>query len=287
MRKAISSVLVIAMMVSTFGASNVQAASINSGSNYVKENGVVVEASATDADDESEIETNRRDSNSSNLDSVSMKDNIEGVSNVDPNNYKLLKEEIISQTETLIDQKVVPESEDRTSADRIHYLKLNDSGSATGSDSSDAIIIESNGHYGLIDTSNRWTVSGYSGGSNYNAKSASASGAQVLKYLSSIGVDHLDFVLVTHAHSDHLGGVPNIVQTVAGMSLTDVEDSTYKVEEEYYDDQGDDIKDEDIIDLISTPFAISCPAGRCVVAIQSSLRRSYNTPTAHASSPVL
>ena len=79
MRKAISGVLVIAMMMSTFGASNVQAASINSGSDYVEENGVVVEASATDAediedngdvDDTQEVVTDNRQRTKGNLDSI-------------------------------------------------------------------------------------------------------------------------------------------------------------------------------------------------------------------------
>jgi hypothetical protein len=42
-----------------------------------------------------------------------------------------------------------------------------------------------------------------------------------------------------------------------------------------------------IIARSGTPLARSCPAGRCVVAIQSSFVRSYSIPTALASSPWL
>ena len=42
-----------------------------------------------------------------------------------------------------------------------------------------------------------------------------------------------------------------------------------------------------IMAFTEMPLAMSCPAGRWVEAIQSSLRRSYSMPTALASSPVL
>ena len=42
-----------------------------------------------------------------------------------------------------------------------------------------------------------------------------------------------------------------------------------------------------IIARSDTPFARSCPAGRCVEKITSSRRRSYIVPTAVASSPAL
>ena len=248
MRKAISGVLVVAMMMSTFGASNVQAASNNSGSNYVEDNGVIVEASNTDADTEETVEDNKDEN-----EKTSTLDNIEGLTNVDPSKYEYLYED--EPIQTVIPSKgevITYENEERGSADRIHYINLY---SSPNTDTSDAILIESNGHYGLIDASNRWqpTVPSDSGisGHSYQASSASASGERVMEYLSSIGVDHLDFVLVTHAHSDHLGGVPNLIHDVAGLKIDDVTNSTFEVKEEYFNEKDEEIKDEDIISLIS------------------------------------
>jgi len=244
MRKAISGVLVVAMMMSTLGASNVQAASINSGSNYVEDNGVIVEASVTDADDveedrddSQEIATEERNQTNGNLDSMDITDNVE------PSQYVHLKhlDEIINvSAKTLVGEPAYEyKNEDRKTADRIHYLNLND---GNPNHTSDAIVIESNGHYGLIDASNRDGDSRFGIGND-----SSASGAAVLKYLAAIGVDHLDFVLATHSHSDHLGGVPDIVETVASMNSKTLNSWNYTLQETYKDGDGQEI-DEDSAD---------------------------------------
>ena len=99
--------------------------------------------------------------------------------------------------------------------DRIHYIKLN--GHTT--QSSDAIVIESNGHFGLIDSSNK------SDDIQYGIKIANtASGKQVLKYLNALGVTHLDFVLSTHSHSDHNGGFPEIAYSFLDETHTIITD---------------------------------------------------------------
>ena len=80
--------------------------------------------------------------------------------------------------------------------DCIHYITLNDTDAA-----SDSILIESGGHYGLVDASHpSWDpdsrITGYT-----------ADVDDVINYLHMVGVMHLDFVLGTHSHSDHIGGM--------------------------------------------------------------------------------
>ena len=80
--------------------------------------------------------------------------------------------------------------------DRIHYIRLADTNAA-----SDSILIESNGHYGLVDASHPSsdpdpTISDYT-----------ADVDEVISYLHMVGVMHLDFILGTHSHSDHIGGM--------------------------------------------------------------------------------
>ena len=90
--------------------------------------------------------------------------------------------------------------------DRIHFITLNGSYC-----NSDAILIESNGKYGLIDSSNPSTPS-----EDPNLAftreyiDAAANGKTVVKYLTDLDVAHLEFVLATHSHSDHNGGIPDI-----------------------------------------------------------------------------
>ena len=83
-----------------------------------------------------------------------------------------------------------------TSTGKIHFMN-------TGS--SDAIIIESNGHFGLVDTGNP-----YNDGTAYAVSNSTQSVQHVVNYLNSLGCKYLDFVVATHSHSDHIGGVPVI-----------------------------------------------------------------------------
>ena len=87
--------------------------------------------------------------------------------------------------------------------DRIHEIFINDRGSSL---SAEAILIESQGKYGLIDTGNS------SGDpSPYNIYDYSFNGNDVANYLKSNGVTRLDFVILTHDHCDHVGGVPILI----------------------------------------------------------------------------
>lgn len=65
---------------------------------------------------------------------------------------------------------------------RIHFVKQ--------STAADAIILESNNHFAMIDT-------GYP---------SSSDNKRVYNYLKSLGATKLDFLILTHVHKDHTGG---------------------------------------------------------------------------------
>ena len=77
---------------------------------------------------------------------------------------------------------------------------------------SDSILIEQNKRFGLVDAS--YAYSGErdivewagKGGVKDPDKSVQA----VVNYLNYLGVTHLDFIIATHAHPDHIGGMPQI-----------------------------------------------------------------------------
>ncbi len=92
---------------------------------------------------------------------------------------------------------------------RIHYIALNGS--------TDAILLEDNGHFGIVDSGEDWDypnadtlkyplqVEGINRNSGFEQ--------QVIYYLSSVGVNasNLEFYIGTHAHSDHIGSGDEII----------------------------------------------------------------------------
>ena len=86
--------------------------------------------------------------------------------------------------------------------------------------SSDAILIESNGVFGLIDSSNP-----YNDGTQQQISNKQCTVQNVIEYMDSIGVKYLDFVLATHAHSDHIGGMV----AIANKYITDKTTYYYRV----------------------------------------------------------
>ena len=110
------------------------------------------------------------------------------------------------------------EQKGQKTGSKIHFL-------STGS--SDSILIESNGHYGLVDTSNV-VNDPYVNTSNHTV-------THVVSYLNKLGVKQLDFIIATHNHSDHIGGVPEISNTFVNSNtryyyrpyVTTMEDSRY------------------------------------------------------------
>ena len=84
----------------------------------------------------------------------------------------------------------------------------------------DSILIEGNGRYGLIDSSNNYEfienevekvkIDEYNGEINQWTNISEYSVQAVLDYLQNLNVSKLDFVVGTHAHNDHIGGIPAI-----------------------------------------------------------------------------
>ncbi len=93
-------------------------------------------------------------------------------------------------------------------------------------DQGDSILIEDNGHFMLIDA-------------GVNEK-----GATVTKYLKKLGVERLDYVIGTHPHNDHIGGLDTVINAfnVGTVLLPDV-----SVDSENYDDVLDAIADKNLI----------------------------------------
>ncbi|MCR5812404.1 MAG: MBL fold metallo-hydrolase [Lachnospiraceae bacterium] len=108
-----------------------------------------------------------------------------------------------------VSEKAAANLAEEMTKDRIHFITLNGVYSA-----SDAILIESKGKYGLIDSSNPSSAS-----SDPNLAftreylDAAANGQTVVKYLTDLDISHLEFVLATHSHSDHIGGMPDIANS--------------------------------------------------------------------------
>ena len=93
---------------------------------------------------------------------------------------------------------------------RIHFINTK------AKSGSDAILLESNGHYALIDMGEdydfpdgsdprypiRWGISMR----NYQVLED-----RLIRHLDQLGVKKLDFILGTHVHSDHIGGADEIL----------------------------------------------------------------------------
>ena len=81
---------------------------------------------------------------------------------------------------------------------KIHFISLNST--------TDAILLESNGHYGMVDSGEDWD---YPDSEEYPLREGVTKGIgyeqQVIHYLKQLGVEKLDFYIATHSHSDHIG----------------------------------------------------------------------------------
>ena len=85
------------------------------------------------------------------------------------------------------------------------------------------ILVESNGQWGLMDGGHRYTdtiqdsngrVIPLPASDQYSSQISMRNGRDVAQYMVNVlGVRHLDFVVGTHSHMDHIGGIPEIATT--------------------------------------------------------------------------
>lgn len=101
------------------------------------------------------------------------------------------------------------------SGDRIHFVR---------SEEGDAIIVESNGHCGLVDALDPVTYPVVENADTCELSTQSTTpntgqygifkdfgignGITVKNYAENIGCEYFDFVVMTHSHKDHIGGIP-------------------------------------------------------------------------------
>lgn len=85
---------------------------------------------------------------------------------------------------------------------RVHFININESG--------DAILLESNGHFALVDAGN----SGYTVSRKYFEN-----------YLNNLGIKTIDFMIITHNHDDHNGGAAWVMKK--GFKVNTIYMKTY------------------------------------------------------------
>lgn len=101
-------------------------------------------------------------------------------------NYKVSIEEKSSDKENDIEQYYI---KDNTDTDKILNVHIIDVGQG------DSILIQSDNRYMLIDAGER------------------DKGRLVINYLESLGVKKLDYLIGTHPHSDHIGGLADVIRS--------------------------------------------------------------------------
>jgi glucan-binding YG repeat protein/beta-lactamase superfamily II metal-dependent hydrolase len=118
---------------------------------------------------------------------------------------------------------VVPGASACAPGNRLWFFNIAGGGAVSG----DLILVESAGRWGLIDTGHRYadTITAADGtvyavpmaqGGRTVGLSSQISGKNgrdaAIYMIRTLGVRHLDFILGTHAHSDHIGGIPEIAE---------------------------------------------------------------------------
>ncbi|WP_314159904.1 MBL fold metallo-hydrolase [uncultured Gemella sp.] len=97
------------------------------------------------------------------------------------------------------------------SDDKLHII--------TVAEWSDAMILESNGHYAMIDTGEDFS---YPDGSNprYPDREGITKDRdkitqdRLFAHIKQLGIKKFDFIIITHAHSDHIGSAHDVLKTI-------------------------------------------------------------------------
>lgn len=126
---------------------------------------------------------------------------------------KQIKETLvfISLVLLLVSGLLIPAVQADTSSNRIHFINTK------GVSGSDAIILESNGHYALIDMGEDYD---FPDGSNPRYPSRVGISRQndyvledrLFRHMKYLGIQKLDFILGTHVHSDHIGSADEVLK---------------------------------------------------------------------------
>lgn len=126
---------------------------------------------------------------------------------------KQIKETLvfISLVLLIVSGLLIPAVQADTSSNRIHFINTK------GVSGSDAIILESNGHYALIDMGEDYDFPDGEDPRYPNRMGISNLNSQVLedrlfRHLNHIGVKKFDFILGTHVHSDHIGSADEVLK---------------------------------------------------------------------------
>lgn len=96
--------------------------------------------------------------------------------------------------------------------EKIHVITM-------GAGGTDAIILESNGKFAMIDTGED---DSYPNGKNPRypdrfgiiKNKESSIEDRVFSYIKKLGIKKFEFIIITHTHSDHIGNAPKILDTV-------------------------------------------------------------------------
>ncbi|WP_195469544.1 MBL fold metallo-hydrolase [Clostridium sp. D43t1_170807_H7] len=134
-----------------------------------------------------------------------------------------------------------------SSDDKIHFIAIG---------SSDAILIESNGNFALVDAGED-TGTSKENGTQEQLDELNTKGYEevVVNYLKDMGVETLEFVIATHAHSDHIGNMDTIFESFEVKKLytreykqTFIDDygnkqQLFTLDKEYYWDNKEVFKD--------------------------------------------
>ena len=125
---------------------------------------------------------------------------------------KLLKTLIIT---TLLFITTLPTSYAKAN-DKLHII--------TVAEWSDAMILESNGHYAMIDTGEDFS---YPDGSDprypdregITKDKKKITQDRLFAHIKQLGIKKFDFIIITHAHSDHVGSAHDVLKSVPTEKL--------------------------------------------------------------------